>query len=104
MNASKWNPTAAPFRATWIVNTNSPGLHGWAAHVVGCYATEAEALEALFANRPKYVRYGVIDFAKNAATWCKNGSWKQVGSKFYPPTLHNGHVIAYKRALRAAAQ
>jgi hypothetical protein len=50
---SNWNPVTHPFRAMWIVNTDAPGLHGWSAYVVGCYATENEARTALFADRPR---------------------------------------------------
>jgi hypothetical protein len=99
---SNWNPVTHPFRAMWIVNTDAPGLHGWSAYVVGCYATENEARTALFADRPRRIRYGQVDRALNPATWQKNGGWARVGARVYPPVLDNGHVIAYKRALRKA--
>jgi len=101
---SNWNPVTHPYRAMWYIHSSTPGCYGWSTAIAGMFATLEEAQAAMCDSQipRRAIKYGVIDFAKNAGTWARNGGWKKVGGRIYPQELHNAHVITFKRNRKAS--
>lgn len=96
---STWNPISHPWRVLRYRTTSALGMHGWAADVVGVFATKEEAQQAVPAPRcmRKNTMYYTITFAQNAGAWGRRGSWLQVGRKMYPELCLKEGTTRYNR-------
>ena len=75
-----WNPEQEPYRVLWAVQTSAPGCYGWR-HDSRTFPTEQQARDAM--NKPfgPGVTSATVQIAVNAATWAKNGKWKQIAKR-----------------------